>query len=132
MVTTYLLIWSLGGAILCDFLAAAKGRGGAGGFVIGALFGIFALIYYAFVPSKAATAAGADRKPCPQCAEYIGIAAQVCPHCGYKFAAQTLQRPQGVPVWPGIGKQANAWCPHLWPRSDAQPRGCLHEVREQQ
>ena len=71
------LMWSSGqwGAIVCSLLASAKGRGGASGFAMGALFGIFALMYYAFVPSIAATAAGADRKACPRCAEYIGIAA---------------------------------------------------------
>ena len=113
MAETYvlILIWSFGGAIVCSLLASAKGRGGATGFVMGALFGILALIYYAFVPSNAAAAVGVDRKPCPRCAEYIGIAAEVCPHCGYTFAPQTLARPQGVPVWPGVGKQALAWCP---------------------
>ncbi len=107
MAVTYLLIWSLGGALLCGFLAQAKGRSGGAGFILGALFGIFAIIYFAFVPAQAA----GDLKPCPQCAERIGIAAQVCPHCGYTFAAQTLQRPQGVPVWPGVGRKALAWCP---------------------
>ena len=107
----YVLAWSLGGAILCGLLARAKNRGGVGGFIMGLLFGIFAVVYYAFVPSKSATAAGSV-KPCPQCAESIGMAAQVCPHCGFRFAAQTLERPEGVPVWPGVGNKAVAWCDH--------------------
>lgn len=101
----YLFVWILGGALLCGFVAAARGRAFFGWVLAGALFGIFALIYLAL-----AGPGTADRKVCPGCAEMIGEAAAVCPHCTYRFAPQTLQRPSSVPRWPGVGRRTNAPC----------------------
>ena len=101
----YLLVWIVGGALLCGFVAAARGRSFFLWLIGGALFGVLALIYLAL-----AGPGGAGRKPCPGCAEMIGEAAVTCPHCSFTFAAQTLARPSTVPGWPGVGKRVAAPC----------------------
>lgn len=102
---TYVMVWLIAGALLCGFVAAARGRSFVGWLLLGGLFGFFALLYLAL-----AGQGRAGRKPCPGCAELIGEAATVCPHCSYRFAPQTLTRPDKVPAWPGIKRRVAAPC----------------------
>lgn len=89
-------------------VASGKGRSGLGWFLIGLVFGIFALILVAVLPSPKAEAArhaelvaatrvaggtsiggiGAqpDRRACPQCGESIALSARVCRFCGHEMS----------------------------------------------
>jgi hypothetical protein len=104
-IVTYLLVWTVGGALLCGFVATARNRSFFAWLIGGALFGVLALIYLAL-----AGPGTASRKPCPGCAEMIGEVAGTCPHCNFRFAAQTLSRPSTVPGWPGVNKRVAAPC----------------------
>lgn len=100
-----ILIWLLfAGATAA--VAASKGRSGFGWFLLGCLFGVFALVVAAVLPNLrhevrdnataaaiAAVAAGAaraaepeDEKPCPVCAEKVRAAAIKCRFCGHEFS----------------------------------------------
>lgn len=69
-------------AIVCAVIASNKGRSGFGWLVLGALFGVFALIVVACLSS---TDADPSLKRCPDCAEAVQPEARVCKHCGYRF-----------------------------------------------
>ena len=76
-------------AIFCLFcgiatavFAAAKHRGGWKWFLLGVLFGPFALLAVGFMPKVEAADAAADTRECPHCARSIEPEALVCKHCG--------------------------------------------------
>jgi hypothetical protein len=69
-------------AIVCAVVASNKGRSGFGWLILGAVFGVFALIVIACLSSVGDEDA---LKRCPDCAEAVQPQARVCKHCGYRF-----------------------------------------------
>jgi len=79
--------------IVCAFVAAAiasaKGRSAFGWFILGLLFSVFAVLVVLVLPSKNRPTSYGPRdrtKDCPDCAEEVLAAANVCKHCGYRFS----------------------------------------------
>lgn len=86
------LIWVLC-AVFSAVIASAKDRSGFGWFVLGFLFGPFALIAVGFMPSLKTMPGAptpATHVKCPDCAELVLNEARVCKHCGCRLV------PQGV------------------------------------
>lgn len=84
-------------AIFTAVIASSRGRNGFGWFVLGALFGIFALIAAAAMPVIQKTPRAADgpaprpRGPgehplrvCADCGTYFPKDLEACPRCGVK------------------------------------------------
>ena len=86
--------------LVCAFVAAAvasaKGRSVGGWFVIGLIFGIFAVIVVAVISSKKAPAVivGSEvatpetHVRCPECRELVRNDARRCKHCGITLVPQ--------------------------------------------
>lgn len=75
-------------------VASSKGRSPFGWLILGALFGIFALILVAALPRKGNPSdaiTGTDiitpktHVKCPDCAEFVKKEARVCKHCGCRL-----------------------------------------------
>lgn len=75
----WFLIW-VAFAIICAIIASNKNRSAVGWFILGLIFGIFALIVIACL-SRLDVPMGADSRKCPHCAETILKAAKICKHC---------------------------------------------------
>lgn len=86
-----LFIW-VAFAVVTAFAAPSRGREFGTWFVLGLLFGVFALIAVLVLPPRTP---GLDRPTpkthveCPDCAEYVRNEARVCKHCGCKLIPQT-------------------------------------------
>lgn len=89
----FLLVMWIGAAIACAVIAKERGRSAGGWFVLGALFGIFALAVVAMlgrVPnlhnyesgSSSLLSGMSDTKKCVFCAEQVKYEAVKCKHCG--------------------------------------------------
>jgi len=80
-------------AAICAIIAGSKNRSALGWAVLGAIFGVFALLVVACLgklPEEGSAAAMAleasePMKVCPQCAETVKAAAKVCRYCGHNF-----------------------------------------------
>ncbi|RKX67699.1 hypothetical protein DRP43_06320 [candidate division TA06 bacterium] len=68
----WFIIFPLIFALLCLYIAEKKGRDKWLGFLLGFLFGIFALIGYLIVKKV---------KKCPACGQKIPFEAKICPYC---------------------------------------------------
>lgn len=89
----FLIVWLLFG-VATGVIAAGKGRSGLGWFLLGCILGIFGLVIVACLPSLKAQEVvvaapahqfGQSNKACPECAETVLAAANVCKHCGHRF-----------------------------------------------
>lgn len=89
-----ILIFWFAFAVLSAIVASSKGRSGFGWLLLGCIFGVFALIAVALMPSlKQVTpnyASGVAPTPdthvrCPDCREFVFIEAAKCKHCGTKL-----------------------------------------------
>jgi len=85
-------IWVLGFGSLTGWLASTKGRSAFNWAILGAIFGVFALIAVGLAPATAAPRTldpfqVANTRPCPFCAEPIRRTAQLCRFCGRSVLA---------------------------------------------
>lgn len=79
----WLLLWMASG-VLCAVIASSRGRSTVGWLLLGALFGIFAIVGVIALPTVTSDEAppASTHKKCPFCAEFIRVDAKVCKHCG--------------------------------------------------
>jgi len=110
-------------AIFTAVIASSRGRSGFGWFVLGALFGIFALIAAAAMPivAKTEAASGPAASPgmspmivCPHCNRYIPRSFGTCPNC--EKSLSTIRCPKCLSY---IKRDENPcpWCGQGWPTS---------------
>lgn len=81
------LFW-LGFIILTTIVASSKGRFTFGWFLLSVLFGIFALILVALLPSLKRDPLAVSPEThvrCPDCREFVFMDATKCKHCGTKL-----------------------------------------------
>jgi hypothetical protein len=86
-----LLLW-IGCAVACWVIANSKARLAGIWFLLGLVFGIFALIVITVLPSQARdpNAPSPDTHvKCPDCREFVLKGASVCKHCRCKLVPQT-------------------------------------------
>jgi len=86
----FLLLW-FGCAVACWAIANSKARLAGGWFLLGLLFGFFALIVVAVLPSRERdkNAPSPDTHvKCPDCRELVLHDARICKHCGCKLVPQ--------------------------------------------
>lgn len=85
-----LLLW-LAFAITSAIVAASRGRSGFGWFLLGCIFGFFALIVVALLPSKKRDPNAPTPEThvkCPDCRELVIRDARKCKHCGVSLIPQ--------------------------------------------
>jgi cytochrome bd-type quinol oxidase subunit 2 len=88
--TLFFILW-LGCAIFCWVVANSKGRFAGVWFLLGLVFGIFALIAVAALPSVLPPKDAPNPKThvkCPDCRELVLKDANVCRHCHCKLIPQ--------------------------------------------
>ena len=88
--TVFLVIW-FGCAIMCWAVANSKGRFAGGWFFLGLVFGIFALIAVAAMPStarKRGAPTPSTHVKCPDCRELVMKDARRCKHCSCALVPQ--------------------------------------------
>jgi hypothetical protein len=85
----FLAIWFLFG-IVCMIIASVKERSGCGWFILGCLFGPFALVVAALpaLTDEASKPNPWTHLKCPDCREFVLKDARVCKHCGCKLIPQ--------------------------------------------
>ena len=102
----WFLIWALC-AIFSAAIASSKHRSSGGWFVLGFLFGPFALISVGLMPtlrsgSEARTEPNQNElRKCPQCAEMIKREAKKCRYCGSEV--------EPIAPWDGVDRTSAAY-----------------------
>ena len=76
---TFLLLWALF-AFVSAAIWSSKGGSGFAGFMLGALLGVFGLVYVAAATPSVDQQVVPSRE-CPFCREAMKAEASVCPHC---------------------------------------------------
>lgn len=82
----YALLWFLFG-VVCSAIATSRNRSGCGWFLLGCIFGPFALVVAALPSLKPVVAPAPYHDPdecvrCPDCRELVRWDARKCKHCG--------------------------------------------------
>ena len=84
------ILW-FGCAVMCWVVANSKGRFAGIWFLLGIVFGIFALIAVAAMPGvgrKKGDPNPSTHVKCPECREFVFKDASRCKHCGIKLVPQ--------------------------------------------
>jgi hypothetical protein len=68
-----MIAWILIGAAIGFAAARVRGFSAIAGVVLGAIFGIFAVLLF--------LVRGQNQKKCPQCSEWVRADAKICKHC---------------------------------------------------
>ena len=87
----FLLFLWFGCAVMCWIVANSKGRFAGVWFLLGLVFGVFALIAVAVLPSELASKDAPTPRThvkCPDCREFVLKDARVCRHCQCKLVPQ--------------------------------------------
>lgn len=92
---SFITIWVIF-AVMAAVVAGAKDRSVFGWLLLGFVFGVFALLLVAALPSLRPAPASAENAPdprthvlCPDCKEPVRKEAIVCRHCGAKLIPST-------------------------------------------
>jgi hypothetical protein len=91
----FLLFFWLGCIVLTTIVASSKGRSGLGWFLLSCLFGLFALILVALLPSLKKDPLAPTPEThvrCPECREFVYMDATKCKHCGTALVPLTPSR----------------------------------------
>lgn len=95
----WLFVWFVC-AVVAGIVAASRGRTGFGWFLLGCMFGIFALILVALLPSRASASADeptpVTHVRCPDCRELVRNEARKCKHCGASLVPQSELPPVSI------------------------------------
>lgn len=91
----FFILWLIM-AVLAAGIASHKGRSVGGWFIIGLVFGIFAVIVVAVLSSNKPAAVFAEAEAptpethvrCPECRELVRMDARKCKHCGTTLVPQ--------------------------------------------
>lgn len=89
-ISVFIFIW-LAFAFVTAIAAPSRGRSGGNWFILGLLFGVFALV--ALLVGPPLKAGVGEPTPdthlqCPDCAELVRKEACICKHCGCKLIPQ--------------------------------------------
>jgi hypothetical protein len=79
------LFWVVIWGALCAVLANSRGRSPVSWGLLGALFGVFAVVFL-----LASGRGNRNKKRCPECAELVNEDALKCRFCGHSFAPAGL------------------------------------------
>lgn len=97
-----LLFWVMC-AVASAAIAAGKGRSGAVWFLLGLVFGLFALVIVACLPGGSA-----GMKQCPECAESIQANARICRYCRHEFSNAEVAEARAPSLWQKLWWNPNA------------------------
>jgi len=86
------IAWILFGALIGISAAQRRGFGTASGVIGGILLGPLAVLMYLV---------SSDRYKCPECAEWVKVAAKICPHCKSRLSdvSKTASETPAVATW---------------------------------
>ena len=83
----FVFLWFAFG-ITAGVIAEKRGRSGIGWFLLGCIFGVFALIVVIAIPSRHDVPTADTHSKCPDCLEPVLKEARVCRHCRCDLVSQ--------------------------------------------
>jgi Uncharacterised protein family UPF0547 len=116
MLPLALIIW-IGLTLASASIAIRNGRSAFGWVVLTLITGPIALIALLMMPTRSGL------KTCPQCAEEVKEAANICRFCGFQFESEPEETYRGLPYSvQSDGSVASAWTGQktkTWPSLEA-------------